>query len=186
MYHILLLSDWLINYCFISHHLTQIIIELYFTGKTTSIESLKYAVTGSLPPGIKSGQSFVHDPRSIGQSSVKASIKLRFTNTEGSSMVVARSMEVSQKKNSASFKALDGTIRTVNRETGERVTLSHKCTELDNSIPTYLGVSKPILEHVMFCHQEDSSWPLQEGAVLKKRFGKSAFLFYYFTEASST
>jgi DNA repair protein RAD50 len=92
-------------------------------------------------------------------------------------MVVARSMEVSQKKTSASFKALDGTIRTVNRETGERVTLSHKCTELDNSIPTYLGVSKPILEHVMFCHQEDSSWPLQEGAVLKKRFGKSAFFF---------
>lgn len=57
-------------------------------------------------------------------------------------MVVARSMEVSQKKTTASFKALDGTIRTVNRETGERVTLSHKCTELDNSIPTYLGVSK--------------------------------------------
>ena len=22
----------------------------------------------------------------------------------------------------------------------------------------------------MFCHQEDSSWPLQEGSVLKKRF----------------
>lgn len=22
----------------------------------------------------------------------------------------------------------------------------------------------------MFCHQEDSSWPLQEGALLKKRF----------------
>lgn len=114
----------------------------FYSGKTTIIESLKYAVTGSLPPGIKSGQSFVHDPRSIGQSSVKASIKLRFTNTEGSSMVVARSMEVSQKKTTASFKALDGTIRTVNRETGERVTLSHKCTELDNSIPTYLGVSK--------------------------------------------
>jgi DNA repair protein RAD50 len=84
-------------------------------------------------------------------------------------------MEVSQKKTSASFKALDGTIRTVNRETGERVTLSHKCTELDNSIPTYLGVSRPILEHVMFCHQEDSSWPLQEGAVLKKRFGRPSF-----------
>ena len=31
-------------------------------------------------------------------------------------------------------------------------------------------MSKPILEHVVFCHQEDSSWPLQEGAVLKKRF----------------
>jgi hypothetical protein len=134
---------------YLTYHITlystaqsdHIVIHFY-SGKTTIIESLKYAVTGSLPPGIKSGQSFVHDPRSIGQSSVKASIKLRFTNTEGSSMVVARSMEVSQKKTTASFKALDGTIRTVNRETGERVTLSHKCTELDNSIPTYLGVSK--------------------------------------------
>lgn len=159
-------DEQVIGFCF---PLT-IIVGANGCGKTTIIESLKYAVTGSLPPGIKSGQSFVHDPRSIGQSSVKASIKLRFTNTEGSSMVVARSMEVTQKTTSASFKALDGTIRTVNRETGERVTLSHKCSELDSSIPTYLGVSKPILEHVMFCHQEDSSWPLQEGAVLKKRF----------------
>ena len=33
------------------------------------------AVTGSLPPGNKSGQSFVHDPRSLGQTSVKASIR---------------------------------------------------------------------------------------------------------------
>ena len=47
----------------------------------------------------------------MGQSSVKASIKLRFNNTHGSSMVVARSMEVTQKKTTASFKALDGTIR---------------------------------------------------------------------------
>jgi len=85
-------------------------------------------------------------------------------------MVVVRSMEVAQKKTTASFKALDGTIRTVNRDTGERVTLSHKCTELDKSLPIYLGVSKPILEHVMFCHQEESSWPLREGAELKKRF----------------
>ena len=97
---------------------------IYLTGKTTIIESLKYAVTGSLPPGNKSGQSFVHDPRAMGQSSVKASIKLRFNNTEGSSMVVARSMEVIQKKTALSFKALDGTIRTVNKETGERVTMS--------------------------------------------------------------
>mmetsp|Transcript_20519 Transcript_20519/g.49341 ORF Transcript_20519/g.49341 Transcript_20519/m.49341 type:complete len:1398 (+) Transcript_20519:99-4292(+) len=159
-------DEQVIGFCF---PLT-IIVGANGCGKTTIIESLKYGVTGSLPPGNKSGQSFVHDPRSIGQSSVKASIKLRFNNTQGSSMVVARSMEVTQKKTTASFKALDGTIRTVNRETGERVTMSHKCSELDKSVPIYLGVSKPILEHVVFCHQEDASWPLQEGAVLKKRF----------------
>jgi DNA repair protein RAD50 len=139
-------------------------------GKTTIIESLKYAVTGGFPPGVKNGQAFVHDPKSAGQSNVKASIKLRFTNRAGNSMVVIRSMEVTQKKTTLSFKALDGILRTTHPETGERISMSHKCTELDRQIPTMLGVSKAILEHVVFCHQEESSWPLMEGAVLKKRF----------------
>ena len=106
----------------------------------------------------------------MNQASVKANIKLRFTNRAGNPMVVVRSMEVTQKKTNMSFKALDGIIRTTDPETGQRVSLSHKCTELDRQIPQLMGVSKPILEHVVFCHQEDSSWPLQEGAVLKKRF----------------
>lgn len=33
-----------------------------------------------------------------------------------------------------------------------------------------MGVSKPILENVIFCHQEDSNWPLGEPAALKKKF----------------
>ncbi|RLN96153.1 hypothetical protein BBJ28_00011629 [Nothophytophthora sp. Chile5] len=33
-----------------------------------------------------------------------------------------------------------------------------------------MGVSKAILDSVIFCHQEEANWPLQEGAVLKKRF----------------
>ena len=84
-------------------------------------------------------------------------------------MVVIRSMEVIQKKSTMQFKALDGVLRSTNKE-GEKSSLSHKCSELDRQIPSLIGVSKPILEHVVFCHQEDSSWPLQEGAVLKKRF----------------
>lgn len=138
-------------------------------GKTTIIEALKYVITGALPPGNKSGQAFVHDPKGIGSSQVKAAIKLRFQNRAGKSMVVVRSMEVTQKKTTMSFKALDGIIRTTN-DNGQKVSLSHKCSELDRQIPNLLGVSKAILEHVVFCHQEDSSWPLQEGAILKKRF----------------
>eukprot|EP00555_Chaetoceros_dichaeta_P008133 CAMPEP_0198274570 /NCGR_PEP_ID=MMETSP1447-20131203/60978_1 /TAXON_ID=420782 /ORGANISM="Chaetoceros dichaeta, Strain CCMP1751" /LENGTH=93 /DNA_ID=CAMNT_0043968827 /DNA_START=22 /DNA_END=300 /DNA_ORIENTATION=- len=68
-----------------------------------------------------------------------------------------------------SFKALDGILRTTD-ERGGRQSLSHKCSELDRQIPQLLGVSKSILEHVVFCHQEDASWPLMEGAVLKRRF----------------
>lgn len=34
--------------------------------------------------------------------------------------------------------------------------------------PPYPGSA--ILESVVFCHQEESSWPLQDGATLKKKF----------------
>ena len=46
-------------------------------GKTTIIECLKYIMTGSLPPGASSGQSFVHDPKIAGRSEVKGQIKLK-------------------------------------------------------------------------------------------------------------
>jgi DNA repair protein RAD50 len=32
-------------------------------GKTTIIESLKYALTGETPPGSDKGKTFVHDPK---------------------------------------------------------------------------------------------------------------------------
>lgn len=139
-------------------------------GKTTIIESLRYAITGSFPPGTKSGQAFVHDPRSIGQPTVKAHVKLRFTSRSGAEMVVARSMELTSKKKTITFKQLDGVLRTWDKTRGERVSASHKCSELEKLIPNFLGISKAILDNVLFCHQEDASWPLQEGAVLKKRF----------------
>jgi DNA repair protein RAD50 len=126
-----------------------------------------------MPPGgatRSAGQNFIADPKALGHSIVKASIKLRFTNKAQTGMVVIRSMELVQKKTTMTFKQLDGVIRTMDSETGERVSLSHKCSELDKQIPSLLGVSKAILDYVLFVHQEDSSWPLQEASVLKKRF----------------
>lgn len=41
---------------------------------------------------------------------------------------------------------------------------------MDAEIPQLLGVSKAVLENVIFCHQEDSYWPLAEPSVLKKKF----------------
>ena len=158
-------DEQVISFCF---PLT-IIVGANGCGKTTIIEALKYAITGALPPGNSSGKAFVHDPKNIGSSQVKAAIKLRFQNRAGKTMVVVRSMEVTQKKTTMTFKQLDGIVRTTD-EQGNKISLSHKCTELDRQIPQLLGVSKAVLEHVVFCHQEDSSWPLMEGAVLKKRF----------------
>lgn len=41
---------------------------------------------------------------------------------------------------------------------------------MDAEIPSLLGVSKAVLENVIFCHQEDSYWPLAEPSILKRKF----------------
>ena len=33
-----------------------------------------------------------------------------------------------------------------------------------------LGISKPILNNIVFCHQDDSLWPFSENNVLKNIF----------------
>ncbi|OQR95158.1 DNA repair protein RAD50 [Achlya hypogyna] len=138
-------------------------------GKTTIIECLKVSCTGSLPPSARSGQSFIHDPKLRGDVEVKASVRLRFKSRAGQMMVVQRTFRLQQMKASCKFQAMDGVVRMIN-DHGEKVSINQKCSELDKHIPDLLGVSKAVLESVIFCHQEESNWPLQEGAVLKKRF----------------
>jgi len=53
---------------------------------------------------------------------------------------------------------------------GAKTSMSHKCGELDKQVPYLMGVSKAIMENVIFCHQEESSWPLGDPASLKKKF----------------
>lgn len=138
-------------------------------GKTTIIECLKYACTGSLPPNVKLGQSFVNDPSITGETEVKGSIKLKFRSKSQKASVVVRSLNLTKKKNKLEFKALDGVVRTFN-DNNEQVSMSVKCSDLDRQIPGMLGISAPIIENVMFCHQEESNWPMMEGAILKKKF----------------
>lgn len=53
---------------------------------------------------------------------------------------------------------------------GERTSISSRVAELDQLMPQYLGVSKAILDSVIFCHQDESLWPLSEPSKLKDRF----------------
>ena len=45
-----------------------------------------------------------------------------------------------------------------------------KCADINLEMLNTLGVSKPILNYVIFCHQEDSNWPLDEGSKVKDKF----------------
>ncbi|KAF7002020.1 hypothetical protein CFC21_017563 [Triticum aestivum] len=41
---------------------------------------------------------------------------------------------------------------------------------MDREIPALMGVSKAILDNVIFVHQDESNWPLQDPSTLKKKF----------------
>ncbi|CAK3759758.1 related to DNA repair RAD50, ABC-type ATPase SMC superfamily [Lecanosticta acicola] len=138
------------------------------SGKTTIIECLKYATCGVLPPNSAKGSSFVHDPALTGEKEVMAQVKISFTSVEGMKMVSTRSLQLTVKKATRSCKALEGCIRML--KDGERNVISSRVAEMDSLMPRFLGVSKAVLENVIFCHQEDSFWPLSQPAALKEKF----------------
>lgn len=138
------------------------------SGKTTIIECLKYATTGDLPPNSKGGV-FVHDPKITGEKDIRAQVKLAFTSASGLNMIVTRNIQLMMKKTTSTFKTLEGQLVAINKE-NDRTTLSTRSAELDKQVPLYIGVPKAILEYVIFCHQEDSLWPLSEPTNLKKKF----------------
>lgn len=48
--------------------------------------------------------------------------------------------------------------------------LSSRCGDVNDILLTHMGVSKAILNYVIFCHQEESTWPIEDGKKLKDRF----------------
>jgi DNA repair protein RAD50 len=97
-----------------------------------------------------------------------AQVKLGFKTGSGAKFAVSRSLQLTVKKNARSMKSLDGSLLMV--KDGERTVISQRVGELDTIVPQYLGVSSAVLENVIFCHQEDSLWPMSEPAALKKKF----------------
>ncbi|KAG6890641.1 hypothetical protein C0995_006617 [Termitomyces sp. Mi166 len=143
------------------------------SGKTTIIECLKYATTGDQPPNTRGG-AFVHDPKMANEKEVKAQVKLRFHAANGTRMLAVRNLSVTVKKTSGfTMKTLESILALADgnaEKDGKRGVISTKCAEMDTEIPQLLGVSKAVLENVIFCHQEDSWWPLAEPSALKKKF----------------
>ncbi|CAL5391980.1 unnamed protein product [Camellia sinensis] len=137
-------------------------------GKTTIIECLKLSCTGELPPNARSGHSFVHDPK--GETETKGQIKLRFKTAAGKDVVCIRSFQLTQKASKMEYKAIESVLQTLNPHTGEKVCLSYRCADMDREIPALMGVSKAILENVIFVHQDEANWPLQDPSTLKKKF----------------
>ncbi|KAI9744443.1 MAG: DNA repair protein rad50 [Claussenomyces sp. TS43310] len=103
-----------------------------------------------------------------GEKEVLAQVKLSFKGTSGAKLVVTRSLQLTVKKATRSQKTLEGQLLMV--KDGERTTISSRVAELDQIMPQYLGVSEAILDSVIFCHQDESLWPMSDPSTLKKKF----------------
>lgn len=73
------------------------------------------------------------------------------------------------KNGKTKFATLDSTIMTED-ENGRREETGRRVEDVNNEMAVAMGVSKAILNNVIFCHQEDSLWPLDEGKKLKEKF----------------
>eukprot|EP00392_Amoebophrya_sp_AT5.2_P015173 g15372.t1 len=144
-------------------------------GKTTIIECLKMASCGCLPPNVGSGSAFVHDPKWAKMQEVKGQIKMLFSRGD-KQLLCARSFQsvAGSGAKKGQFKALDCTVQfqkggseEERRAVGSN---SQRVGDTDFLIPQFMGVEKAILENVIFCHQEESNWPLMEQKTLKKKF----------------
>lgn len=139
------------------------------SGKTTIIECLKYATTGELPPNSKNG-AFVYDPKLHTGKEVPASVVLKFRGTDGARYVVNRHVKVTvMKSKNPKFQTIETSIRAQGSN-GETFTSSSNVADVNSMVPNSLGVAPAILESVIFCHQDESLWPMSEPSALKKKF----------------
>lgn len=139
------------------------------TGKTTIIEALKYATTGEFPPNSDKGKSFIHDPMLATTGSVRGVVKAEIIDSIGNTYTVSRTIE--SLKAIKKFKTLDSTVTRVSKDKKEKASITNRCTDVDAELSVALGVSKSILNYVIFCHQDELSWPFdQQGKNLKERF----------------
>lgn len=67
--------------------------------------------------------------------------------------MVTRSLQLTQTKAKQTLKTLESLLATVDPASGEQVSISSRCAQLDNEMPFHLGVSKAVLQNVIFCHQ---------------------------------
>lgn len=71
------------------------------------------------------------------------------------------------KAGSRTFKTTENSLKTEGQETTAG---SKRLADTDEQVCQLLGVSPAILDSVIFCHQDDSLWPMSEPGALKKKF----------------
>ena len=139
-------------------------------GKTTIIEALRVATTGSYPPNCENGKAFIFDPKFSNKPETKASIKLDFLSKEQKHVTLGRLYTLTRKQgNVLEIKKTNNMVQ-VPDPNGKVVKKDFTINKMDEFIPELLGVKPAILNNVTFCHQDIANWPFDDSAQLKKIF----------------
>ncbi|CAG8478399.1 9193_t:CDS:10 [Ambispora gerdemannii] len=138
-------------------------------GKTTIIEALRYATTGSVPPKSQGG-GFIYDPKLKHETTVLAQVQFSFDAVGGDEVIISRSLQGKLSAQKCSVSTIESFLQITSAKTGNTSSITGKCADMDAELPIQLGVSKSIIDHVVFCHQEETFWPFAEPSVVKKSF----------------
>jgi DNA repair protein RAD50 len=88
---------------------------------------------------------------------------------KNSELSAAKKANGASSKPQKPFKTMDTTMIYEDVHGRER-TISESCIKMNIAVPEKMDVSRAVLEHVVFVHQEDSLWPLAESKPVKDRF----------------
>uniref|UniRef100_A0A915LCL0 Rad50/SbcC-type AAA domain-containing protein n=1 Tax=Meloidogyne javanica TaxID=6303 RepID=A0A915LCL0_MELJA len=138
------------------------------TGKTTVIEALNYITTGALPAGKM--PTFIHNNQIANKPRVDALVQLIFKDIKGNTCTATKRLNASVVRGGKLTTKSDEFNLKIVDKFGNPKSLSSKIGDFNKEMLNLIGVPKAILEFVLFCHQEESNWPLSEPKELKQRF----------------
>lgn len=78
---------------------------------------------------------------------------------------VTREAKVTKKNGKLTFESIGATISDENTSIGKRI-------EDASDICSIMGVSKAIMKHVLFCHQEEANWPFGTDNEVRGKFNE--------------
>ncbi|XP_055312928.1 DNA repair protein RAD50-like [Sitodiplosis mosellana] len=135
-------------------------------GKTTILESIKFALIAKMPPYCARGVGFITDPDILDLNETIGKVELTIKDTSGREIVISRKHKVCKDRKTGS--SVESTVSQF--ENGNQTPLERRVLGATGDVCDIMKVSKAIIDHVLFCHQEDASWPIDGDSVVKKIF----------------
>ena len=135
------------------------------TGKSTIIESLKFATIGKLQ------REMITLPDIWEKDKIESKVSLNFNSFDNNNYEVNLSPSIGKSKNNRLSFQTGNCQLTIQTPYSNQKYVNIKPTDIEKEIPKYFGVSPAIIENVIFCDQRQSCWPIDDKPpVLKQKF----------------